>query len=118
MRQGRKSFSASNYYNTEVAINELQNMSQSASSSVTSVSDSDSNQTLLSANLDRKGLILFNNSTAIAYVKFGATATSSDFTIRLVPYGTYDSNMPVYTGRIDAIWASNASGSMLITELS
>jgi hypothetical protein len=32
--------------------------------------------------------------------------------------GFYELPQPVYTGRIDCIWASDASGAMRITELS
>ena len=118
MRRGRKAFSDSDYFNSEVGINELQGASYADTSTVTQVNDTDSSTTLLSANTDRKGLILFNNSTAIAYVKFGTTASATDFTIRLNPYGTYESNAPCYTGRIDCIWTADSTGQMQITELS
>lgn len=118
MRRGQKQFYDSDYFNVEVALNELLgSLSPTGNSSVSSVNDSASNQTLLSANTDRKGLILFNNSSSIAYVKFGATATTTDFTIRLVPYATYTSTPPVYSGRIDCIWSADSTGAILITEL-
>lgn len=130
---------SANYLNTEVYLNNIKLISVNSGSELvmgvaivddqgnqvsfnastattSSVSGSASSQTLLSANTSRKGCILFNDSAAIAYVKFGATATTSDFTIRLTPYGSYEMNGPIYTGRIDCIWAS-ATGAMRITEL-
>lgn len=81
---------------------------------VSSVSSSASNQTLLASNTDRRGAAIYNASTSVLYVKFGATASTSSFTIKMsadsyyeVPFG--------YTGRIDGIWAS-ANGAALVTE--
>lgn len=86
-------------------------------STVTSVSASASNVTLLASNSARKGAIFYNDSTSICYVKFGTTATSSDFTIAMDSKSTIiiDSN-PIYTGRVDGIWVS-ATGAMKVTEL-
>lgn len=117
MRFGSKDSSDSDYFNIEVAINELLGASFADTAVVSSLSSSDSSQTLVSANSDRKGLIIFNNSTAILYVKFGATASSSDFTFRLTPQGVYEMRAPIYTGRIDVIHAS-ANGSTEYTQLS
>ena len=116
MRFGGKAPSDSDYFNIEVAINELLRGSFSSTADVDSLTSSASSQTLRSANADRRGLIIFNNSTAILYVKFGATASASDFTFRLVPQGVFEMQSPVYTGLIDVIHAS-ANGTVLHTEL-
>lgn len=85
---------------------------------VTQVADSASSVTILSLNASRKGYKLFNDSTQAVYVKEGTTATSADASYKMQPGGFYESVGPgCYTGRIDAIWVANASGSMLITEL-
>jgi hypothetical protein len=89
------------------------------SSAVTSVNDSNINQTLLNSNSARKGYKLFNDSTVTGYVKEGTTATTSDYSYQLFPKGYYESVGPgCYTGRIDCIWAADASGAMKVTELS
>lgn len=86
---------------------------------VTSVDDSNTNQTLLSSNTSRRGYKLFNDSTQVAYVKEGTTATTTDYSYQIRPGGFYESvGEGSYTGRIDALWAANASGAMKITELS
>lgn len=87
---------------------------QPSSSSVTSVADSASNQTLKAANGDRIELLIQNDSDEILYVKFGATASSTDYTYRL-----YDGDAlrTSYTGRVDGIWAANSTGAAKITEL-
>jgi hypothetical protein len=85
---------------------------------VTSVSGSATNVTLLSSNASRKGFTLTNDSTQICYVKYGTTATSSDYNLKLLPGAYYESiDVYTYTGRIDAIWVS-ANGAMKIAELS
>lgn len=96
-------------------VNVIQNYSDI--STLSSVSASASNVTLLSANTNRKGAIFYNDSTAICYLKFGTTASSTSFTIKMSAGSTMiiDSN-PIYRGRVDAIWES-ATGAMRITEL-
>lgn len=83
---------------------------------LTSVADTASSTTLLSANTNRVGASIYNDSTVNLYLKLGTTASTTDFTVILVP-DTYYEVFGGYTGRIDGIWASNASGSARITEL-
>lgn len=87
----------------------------SATGTQTSVASSATSVQLLAANTARIGVIIFNDSTQVCFVKFGTTASATSFAYRLtanstleVPYG--------YTGRIDAIWAS-ANGNARITEM-
>lgn len=90
--------------------------SLSTTGTVTSVNDAATNQTLLSSSVARRGFRLFNDSTVIAYVKYGTTATSTDYTVKLFPESLhYEDN---YNGRVDCIWASDASGAMKVTSLS
>lgn len=116
MRFGRKSASDSDYFNKEVALNELLGATVSDSVDVTSVSDSDTVQTLLAANTDRKGFSIFNDSTAILYVKLGTGASSTDFSFRITPQGYYESGVLAYRGIITGTWASNASGAARLSE--
>lgn len=85
---------------------------------VTSVDDTASSTTILAANSSRKGFIIFNDSTVVLYLKLGATASTTSFTYKLNPSGTLNEPNFPYTGVIDGIWASNASGAARITELS
>lgn len=116
MRQGRKSPQDSDYFNHEVAINELLGATISDSTDVTSVSDLDTVQTLLASNTDRKGFSIHNDSTAILYVKLGSGASTSSFSFRITPQGYYESGVLAYRGLISGIWASDASGAARITE--
>ena len=81
---------------------------------ISSVNSSASNVTLLSANSNRRGAAIYNASTAVLYVKFGTTASTSSFTVKMAADSYYE--VPFgYTGRIDGIWAS-ANGAALVTE--
>lgn len=82
---------------------------------LSNVSGSATSVTLLASNTSRKGVTIYNDSSAILYVKFGASASTTSFTIKMaadtyyeVPFG--------YTGIIAGIWAS-ATGSARVTEM-
>lgn len=82
---------------------------------VTSVNSSASNVTLLAANQGRRGAYIYNDSTAVLYVKLGATASTSSFTVQMASETGWQ--VPDnYTGIIDGIWAS-ANGSAMVTEI-
>jgi hypothetical protein len=90
---------------------------QATTATVTSVNDSASSVTLLSLNTARKMATFFNDSTVTLYLKFGTTASTSDFTVKILAGDYFELPLPVYTGRIDGIWASDASGAVRITEM-
>jgi hypothetical protein len=87
-----------------------------ASATLSNVSSSASNVTLLAANTDRIGVLVVNDSTATLYLKYGATATSSSYTVKMEPGSYWEMPQPIYTGIIDGIWSS-ANGAARITEL-
>lgn len=79
------------------------------------VNSSATNVTLLSANSTARGRTVYNDSTAVLYLKFGATATSSSYTVQLASGAYYEFPQPCYTGQVDGIWAS-ANGAARTTE--
>jgi hypothetical protein len=48
---------------------------------------------------------VYNDSSALLYIKLGANASFADFTVRLLPYCYYECPYS-FTGEIDAIWNS------------
>ena len=65
------------------------------------------------------GRTIVNESTAALYVKFGATASATSYTVALegaaeAPYAYYEFPQPVYAGPVDGIWAS-ANGNARVT---
>lgn len=83
---------------------------------VTSVDSSASAVTLLARNVFRRGVVIHNDSTAILYVKFGASPSATSFTYKLASQATLELPFPVYRGVITGIWAS-ANGAARITEV-
>lgn len=90
---------------------------QAATSTTTQVADNATSVTLLAANANRRGAAIENSSSARCHIKFGITASTADYTVSLAQYGYYE--VPFgYTGRIDAIWASDPNdGGAKCTEL-
>ena len=70
------------------------------------------NATLLASNASRKRFVIFNEN-AILYVKFGATATTTSYTIQLLKNSTFE--YEGYTGQVDAI--SSGSSPVQVTDL-
>lgn len=90
-------------------------MNRPTGTTVARVGDVATNVTLLAANGSRAGASIFNDSSAILYVKLGAIATSTDYTVRLASGDFYE--LPFrYIGQIDGIWASDAGGGCQVTE--
>lgn len=89
---------------------------KAATSAVSAVADSTSSGQLLAANAARLGASVHNDSSARLYIKAGTTASTTDYTVSLPQYGTWE--VPFgYTGRIDGIWASDpGDGGARITE--
>lgn len=91
---------------------------QIGSAVVTAVGDSASAQTILAAGSGRLGFSLTNDSSAVAYVKFGSGASLTSYTFQLGQGDTYETPAELsYVGLVTAIWASDAGGSMRVTEL-
>ena len=89
--------------------------SRPSTCTVSSVALSTTNATVLASNTSRLAFSLWNDGAQSAYVKFGATATTADFTVRLSNKGFYDWQLGSYTGIIDAITATGTA-TMLATE--
>lgn len=86
-----------------------------ATGTLSSVASSATSVTLLAANTARRGATVYNDSTAVLYLKLGATASATSFTVQLGA-GDYYEVPGRYAGIIDGIWAS-ANGNARITEL-
>jgi hypothetical protein len=86
-----------------------------AAATLANVSDTASSTTLLASNAARLAAIIYNDSTVGLYVKYGATASATSFTYFLDAGESYREER--YTGVIDGIWESDASGTARVTEL-
>lgn len=85
-----------------------------AISTLANVSGSASSVTLVASNTDRRKVIMYNDSTADCYVKYGTTASATSFTWLMAAGSHIEEDC--YNGIITGIWTS-ATGSMRVTEV-
>lgn len=78
------------------------------------VASSATNVTLFAAAGDVNGRTVYNDSTAVLYLKFGATASATSYTVQIAAGGYYEFPQPTYAGQVDGIWAS-ANGNARVT---
>lgn len=87
-----------------------------ATATVSSVSGAASSTTILASNSGRYGGSVYNDSSALLYLLYGAgVASSTNFTTVLFPNSYHEINSG-YTGQLNGIWAS-ATGAARVTEL-
>lgn len=104
---------------TDGAGNISTSLAQPAAAVVTSVPQAVVVTTLLAANLARKGAVIFNNITGgLLFIKLGAGASSTDFSVRLLPGSAFELPFPAYTGQITGVWSVAGGGSAQVTEMS
>lgn len=89
-----------------------------SSGALTGVLSSATDVVVLVANTSRKGVIIYNDSTAVLYLML-ATGTSSatSYSIQVPAGGNFTLNPGEYTGIIKGTWAS-VNGSARVTEFS
>ncbi|RJP21683.1 MAG: hypothetical protein C4529_07080 [Deltaproteobacteria bacterium] len=87
-----------------------------ATAGLSNVASSASSVTILAANAARKGAIVYNDVDKYLYLKFGATASTTSFTVKMGPGDYYE--VPFgYTGILDGIWEASPTGSARVTEI-
>ena len=94
------------------------NQGTSATATLANVAGSASSVTLQASNVARLGLVVFNDSSATCYLKFGSAASATSFTYLLAGGATWEmqSGGARYTGIVTGIWTS-ATGNARVTEL-
>lgn len=96
---------------------DIQRMPTVSTSTDVSLASATTSAQLAAANSARKGLLLTNTDANDAYIYYGTTASPTKFSVK-IPAGAYwEMPQPIYSGRIDAIWAANGSGSLIGSEL-
>lgn len=93
------------------------NMARISAATVTNVESSASSVQLIAANPERNGLAIVNTDANLLTIKYGATASATSCTATIAQNAAWTMPAPIYTGRIDGIWAADGSGHAVITEL-
>lgn len=88
-------------------------VSRPGTATETTVASSATNVNLFAAGW-ANGRAIYNDSTAVLYVKYGATASTSSYTVQIAAGGYFEFPQPVYSGQVDGIWAS-ANGNARLT---
>lgn len=86
------------------------------SSDGTLLADDSASVQVLPNNLNRTGFFLYNDSDGTAYVRFGSTATTTDWHFKLGPDQMYEAPQPCYQLDVNVIWSTGASGCMRVAE--
>lgn len=87
-----------------------------SNSTVTRVTASTTSATILAANGGRRTTVIFNEGSAKVFIKLGASASTTNYTIQLGAGGSFI--IPEgYTGIISAVFSTN-TGNVQISELS
>jgi hypothetical protein len=82
---------------------------------VTSVTTS---TTILAANANRRGAIVFNDSTSILYISYGTSTTSAtSFSVRVAAGAVYLLDVPLYNGAMTGMWSA-VNGAARVTDIS
>lgn len=89
-------------------------VAQSTTAVTANVASSATNVAVFAAASNTKARTVYNDSTAVLYLKFGATASASSYTVQIAAQGYYEFPQPVYAGQVDGIWAS-ANGNARVT---
>jgi hypothetical protein len=86
------------------------------SATLANVSGSATSVALFAANGAAKARAVYNDSTAILYLKYGATASATSYTVQIPAGGYFEFPEPSYAGLVHGIWSS-ATGSARTTEV-
>lgn len=78
------------------------------------VTSANTNTTLFAPASSANARAVYNDSTAVLYLKFGTTASTGSYTVQIGAGGYYEFPQPTYAGRVDGIWAS-ANGFARVT---
>lgn len=73
-----------------------------------SVAGTTSSVTLFSGTDHANGRVVYNNSSAVLYLAYGGSASTTNYTVQIASQGYFEAPVPVYAGVVSGAWASNA----------
>jgi hypothetical protein len=88
-----------------------------ASATTTSVASATTNTTIVAANSTRQSLSIFNDDANALLIKYGTTASSTSYKVKIQGSGYWERpDSDRYTGIVDGLWEADGSGSARVTE--
>ena len=100
---------------TEPADSQTVRPTSAATGTLTNVAATTASVTVLASNAARLGAVVFNDSTAILYLKAGTAAATTSFTVLMGSSAYYEGPFG-YTGIWAGIWTA-ATGTARVTEM-
>lgn len=91
--------------------------SRPATPAITQVTPTTTSATLLAANPARRHAIFYNGSNKAAFLAFGATASTTAYTVQLPVGGEFAIDGSEYAGVVSVITQQAATGSIQVTEV-
>lgn len=93
------------------------NSIKSTTATLSSVTSTISSTTVLALNANRLGALIYNDSTAILYLAYAGTASTTAYTVQVPSQALFELPVaPDYTGIVTGVWAA-ANGAARVTEL-
>ncbi len=90
--------------------------SRPANATTANVATTTASATLFASNADRRQIYIYNDSNGTLYVKFGATASPTSYTLLIPKQGYWEGVLNTYTGVVDAV-LSAGTGTARVTEV-
>ena len=85
-----------------------------ASATLASVTAATTSTTILAASSSTHNAVVYNDSTAVLYLAFAATASTTAYTVQVPAGGYFEMPKPAYQGIITGIWSA-ANGAARVT---
>lgn len=82
---------------------------------LTNVAGAASSTGLFANNPGANGRAVYNDSSAILYLKFGTSASTTSYTVQIPSQGYFEFPDPLFSGACEGIWSS-ATGNARVTE--
>lgn len=89
----------------------------SDTATLANVAGSATSVALFAATAGARTRSVYNDSAATLYLKYGATASTTSYTVQIPAGGYFEFPQPCYAGAVDGIWSS-ATGAARCTEVS
>lgn len=86
-----------------------------ANATPASVASSATSVTLFASNINARARSVYNDSTQVLTITYGATASTTLVKVKLAASDYWEAPQPLYTGLVSGIWAS-ANGSARTSE--
>lgn len=87
-------------------------------SSLTSITGTAASVIVAATDGTRKGVLIVNDTIQAFFLKYGLTASTTSYSVRMPSLSYWEMPVPVWQGRMDGIWDASNTGAARVTILS